>query len=320
MARFSWARPLFVAAVGLALVVPASGHTLSAAGGTPGRLIVAIVPLLVWPVAVGVRAFWHLRTVRMLTLLAIVLSVDTGLTYNQHHEKERGDLHSSARAGWRLNLAFPVARDADTSAPGNLALLAAIAGFTLAATAAAYVAAGRRLAAPFGPPVPGRPITIGGIAIGALAAVAATTAATAANGDWFRDEYLLGRATARQVAAAGLLSLDRCRICMTARAPAIDWTALEPNPARGLQSHLEASGRTIRLDVIVASDGGWTGFGRVRADFGDQSGTRWTPIVGERRFSHQYRQPGEYVVTVWLQLRDGSLRFDRRTVVVTEAP
>ncbi len=54
----------------------------------------------------------------------------------------------------------------------------------------------------------------------------------------------------------------------------------------------------------------------MRVDFGDQSGTLWTPVVGEWRLTHQYRQPGEYLVTIWLQLRDGSTRLERRTVTI----
>ena len=312
LARASWTRALFVVAVSLALVVPASGHTLSAAGGTPGRLVVAVVPLLIWPVAVVVRRFWSLWTIRALTVSAIVLSLDAALTYNWHHEKAMGALRASGVSGWRPNLAFPVMRDAGWESPGNFALFLALAGLVVAAAVVAWF----RSARPTSRPAPAWAAPSIVVAAGAVMSVAMATTATAFNGDWFRDEYLLGRATARRVAAAHLLALERCRVCVTSSDRSFDWTDLQPNPARGIQSNAATDRLRMELTLSIESEGGWTGFGRMRVDFGDQSGTLWTPVVGEWRLTHEYRQPGEYVVTIWLQLRDGSTRMERRTVTI----
>jgi hypothetical protein len=139
-------------------------------------------------------------------------------------------------------------------------------------------------------------------------------ASTAATGHWFYDAYLLDRITAHREAARGLLASGRCRVCFTSRERAIDWTDLEPNPARGTASHARIDGSTITMDVAVEGDGPWTGFGRVRVDFGDQSTTAWTGIVGRWQVAHVYRQPGVYPVSVWLQLRDGAVRTERQTI------
>lgn len=314
LARQSWTRALLLVAVVFALAIPASGHTLTAAGGTPGRLVVAVVPLLFWPVAVVVRRFWSSWIVRGLAVSAIVLSLDAGLTYNWHHQKAFGVMHSGGRSGWRPNLAFPVIRYADWEWSWNSALFLGLACAVVAASIIAFVrsqrAAPRRVRARSASFV---------VAIGAMVSVGLATVATAANRDWFRDEYLLGRATALRLAAAGLLALDRCRVCVTSRDRAFDWTELEPNPARGVQSHVVTERLGIQLEIGIVSEGGETGFGRMRVDFGDQSGTLWTAVVGEWRLAHEYRQPGEYVVTIWLQLRDGSTRLERRTLTIPAA-
>ena len=312
LARESWTRALLLVAVVLALAIPAAGHTLVAAGGTPGRLVVAVVPLLFWPIAVAVRRFWSFWTVRALAVSAIALSFDAGLTYNWHHEKASGAMRSAGLSGWRPNLAFPVIRDVGWESPWNFALFLGLAGAIIAVAIVAFVRSrrpspeGSARSAPFV------------AAMGAVVSVGLATAATAANGDWFRDEYLLGRATARRVAAAALLALERCRVCVTSRDRAFDWTELEPNPARGIQSHMVTERQRIQLDIGIESDGGWTGFGRMRVDFGDQSGTLWTPVVGDWRVAHEYHQPGTYLLTIWLQLRDGSTRFERRPVTIQE--
>ena len=311
LARESWTRALFVAIVGLALAIPASAHTLNAAGGTPGRLVVAVVPLLVWPIAVLVRRFWSSWTVRALAVLASVSSLDAGLTYNWNHlDKAMGALHAGGRSGWRPNLAFPVIRDAGWESPANFLLFLTLSGVIVVAMIVVFVRSSRA-ALPGARVPPPAPVVV---AAGAVLCAVLATAATAVNGDWFRDEYLLGRSTARRVAATGLLALERCRLCFTSRDRSFDWTRLEPNPARGIQSNVESDRMGIQLDLGIESEGGWTGFGRMRVDFGDQSGTLWTPVVGEWRLSHQYRQPGEYLLTIWLQLRDGSNRVERRTV------
>ena len=312
LAHQSWRHALFVTAVGLGLAIPASAHTLNAAGGTPGRLVVAVVPLLVWPVAVLVRRFWSSWIVRVLAVAAIVTSLDAGLTYNwNHHEKALGALHAAGRSGWRPNLAFPVIRDSGWESSGNFGLFLAFAALIGIGTLVSFLRSS--------PVAPRRatllPASIA-VAAGALLSVVLSTAATATNGDWFRDEYLLGRATARSVAATALLALDRCRLCVTSNDRTFDWTRLEPNPAQGIHSNMVSDRMGIQLNIGIESDGGWTGFGRMRVDFGDQSGTLWTPVVGEWHVTHQYRQPGEYLVTIWLQLRDGTNRVERRTIKI----
>jgi hypothetical protein len=310
LARSSPMRAVFVAVVCLALAGPAAGHTLSAAGGTPGRLVVAVVPLLAWPAVVALREFWNARTVRAAALLMIVLSLDAALAYNLKHEKPLGAMHADGLSGWRPNLAFPVVRGEGWNSPGNLALLAAMIG---ALTIVTIGAARRRL--PNSPASDDAPWSMTAAEMGGvLAGVVVSIAATSANGTWFRDEYLLGRTTSREIAAASLLSLDRCRLCFTSRDASITWPELGPNPASGIDAHIVARGRDVESHISIASEGGWTGFGKMRVDFGDQSGTPWTPVVGQWNVVHTYAQPGEYIITMTLQLRDGTFRVNRSSV------
>ena len=158
----------------------------------------AVVPLLIWPVAVAVRRFWSSWTIRALTVSAIVLSLDAALTYNWHHEKAMGALRASGASGWRPNLAFPVMRDAGWESPGNFALFLALAGLVVAAAVVAWF----RSAGPTSRPASAWAAPSIVVAAGAVMSVAMATTATAFNGDWFRDDYLVGEATARRVAAA----------------------------------------------------------------------------------------------------------------------
>jgi hypothetical protein len=302
----------WLTAIALALALPSAAHTLSAAGGTPGRLVMAIVPPLVWPVAILVRRFWHSAAVRAGTAIAVVVSLDAGLAYNVGHVKAVGPMHAAGVSGWRPNLAFPLVRDGGWDSLPNLAIVLALGALLVGGAVAAYVRARRE---------PPTDRAVGNSrwlapAATALGVVALSSAATAANGDWFHDAYLVPRGAARETAARRLLASERCRACFTSSERTIDWTELEPNPARGVQSHVELAGSMMTLSIAVEGDGMWTGFGRMRVDFGDQSSTRWTGVVGHWRLSHVYREPGEYLITISLQLRDGTVRLERRTVKV----
>lgn len=252
LARDSRVHALFICAAVLALAIPAAGHTLSAAGGTPGRLVMAGVPILIWPVALFIRRYWSSAAVRAATVLLLVVSVESAVSYNRHHRhKAVGVMHAATSSGWRLNLAFPV-----ISEDGWL------------------------------------------------------------YGGWYRDDYLPEDAAARRQAAEALLAQSRCALCFTSRASAIDWRWLEPNPARDIRVENHVDGRTSNVHVALVGDGPGAGFGRMRVEFGDGSVTPWMALVGERRLTHTYDAPGEYRVSIWVELRTGEQRGDRRTITV----
>src|SRR5207248_1866273 len=87
LVRQSRAHAAFVAGIVLALVVPAAGYSLIPAGTTPDRFVAAVVPILIWPVAVLVRRFWTIRIVPIVTFAFAIISLDSARAYNWHHYK-----------------------------------------------------------------------------------------------------------------------------------------------------------------------------------------------------------------------------------------
>jgi hypothetical protein len=313
LARLSSARAIYLAVACLALAAPAAAHTLNAAGTTPGRLIVAIVPLLIWPVAIAVRRFWSSAAVRALTIVAVVVSLESAITYDWNHIKTMGPMRSAGLSGWRLNLAFPIVAGGGWSDSGlNVLLLLLILSVLGGATIAAFVRArptdGANAAPGFWPT---------GVVTVALV-VLLSGAATAFNRDWTNWEYFVEPGKAQRAATEALVGHDRCRVCFGTRARAIDWRSLKPNPTDGVNIEVEVNALEAEAGVRVVLAGGDGGlrFGRFRADFGDGTETSWTGVVEEARLVHQYKHPGTYTVVVWLQLRNGDMRADRRTLTL----
>lgn len=302
----------FVAGVALALGIPAAGHGLIAAGGTPGRFLLAVVPLLVWPAAVLVQRFWASAGVRAATILAAILSLDAARAYNWSHDKGFGPIRDASLSGWKPNLAFPEIRGDfwNPSQPAYFLLVACV-GLVAALTVVAFLRSRGE------PREPARAVRSSWWVTVALILIVVgwSTVATAARGRWTRREYLVDDARSRRDAAIALVALDRCRVCFTSERSQVDWTWLEPNPGRAPQIDVGIADRTLTVDVSFASDGDLAGFGRVQVDFGDGEVTAWQGVVGRRAITHEYRQAGEYRLVVWQHLRDGP-RVDRRTIKV----
>jgi hypothetical protein len=296
----------------LCLGIPAAGHTLSAAAGTPGRLVVAVVPLFVWPVAAVIRRFASSTAVRSTAVMLMVLSLDASLTYNWTHKKHVGPIHGIGMSGWKPNLMFPdIAVNPTDMSATSLAILL----LWIVILAALSLLAWRQDVAPDGPSerTPLQAAVSRASVVTVMLAIAIVT--TAAIGRWSYGDYLLEDYEAHRLAARALVSLDRCRVCFTSRDGPIDWTSLNPNRADSVKVEL-APGRgsvVIRID-LVGEDERFARFGRVHLDFGDGHVTSWSGIVDQARYEHLYRQPGTYSVVTWLQLRDGRTRLDRHTI------
>jgi hypothetical protein len=312
LARTAPRHAVLLVLLALALGGPASGHTINAAGGTPGRLVLAVVPLAVWPIAVFVRRFWSSAIVRVTTAALVVLSLDAGLVYNWTHKKHLGTIRDTGLSGWKPNLAFPLIRaDSWWTSAGNFVLLIAIIVGVIAVAWIAFARANDGTQSRT--PLRAR-WWVAPAALGAL--ILTATAATSATAGWYYDDYLLPDASAERMAAEGVVDLARCSVCFSSRRRALDWTSLEPNAARGVLLHPDVKGRTLIAHVRVDAPANAMGFGRARVDFGDGSSDAWVGVVGERTFEHTYQQPGTYSVVAWLHLRDGSERIDRAAITI----
>jgi len=302
---------VFVAAIVLALAIPASGHSLIAAAGTPGRLIMAVVPLLMWPVAVLVRRFWSSYATRAVTAGAVVLSLDAAFRYNWSHVKDFGAMRDGSASGWKPNLAFPEVRDMFDPSQAGFVLLLVVVTCLLATAAMAFVRAG---VVPTERPRGTRQSVLGATLL-VVATVGGAAAATASRDRWTRPEYLMNDVTAHRRAAASLVALGRCRVCFTSRSAQVDWTWLTPNPARDPLIRWAVEDRLLLLDVDLGSDAGMPGFGRLLVEFGDGSSTGWMGLLGVRELTHEYSGPGEYRLVISVEL-PGGLRVERPVVAV----
>jgi hypothetical protein len=311
LVRQSWRHALLLAVLWLSLVVPAAGHTLTAAGGTPGRLVLAVVPLFFWPVALGARRFSGSTAARTVVVILAVMSLNSSLAYNLHHVKSFGLFRNASFIGWAPNLAFPLIREAGwTSSPFTILGLAVIALVVIAISIAALTDAD----------LPSKGGRIRRSVIGPSWATAFVvcffTMMTSLRAAWFREQYLVDDLTARRAAASALVTLDRCAVCFSTNETAMDWTRLSPNPVTGLNLYLSADRTQARASVQLEGDSTSRGFGRVRLDFGDKSQPVTEGVVEQREFSHSYRQPGTYEITAWLKLPNGDMRVARSTVTI----
>jgi hypothetical protein len=303
-----WRAACLIAA-GLALGVPAAGHTLHAAGGTPGRLIMAVVPLFMLPVALVVRRFWSSAWVRALTIIATVVSLESAFTYNWHHIKIMGAMRTAGLGGWRPNLAFPWLAGELDALPNVLLLLFMLAGICTAAVLVWQNADRERAPAA---PTSGRLVPAASLVLVIFTAIAAT----ALNRDWTQWEYFVEDRFAREILAGALVEHERCRVCFTNRERAIDWRWLRPNGTQAVNIETAVASARVTVNVHLAGEDDVPRFGRVMTDFGDGSPAAWTGIVSRKEISHAYRQPGQYSVAVWVQLPNGEVRGDRRTLTV----
>lgn len=295
LAREQPRHALMLTAIVLSLAIPAAGHVLTPAGGTPSRLIMAVVPLAMWPVAWALRRMWGVVAVRVVTIAGAVLSLEAAVAYNLGHRKEYGLLVDSSLSGWRPNLAFPEMRDyfGNLADPGLASLLVALALF-----AGWFVCAWRRRDAV----ASARAAWTAAVVL--IICVGAATALTAANGRWVRSSYLLHPRIAMHRAQTALVDGGRCRICFTSKQRQIDWTALAPPSDRDPAINLGVEDRLLWLGIELGSAGDGDRLARVSIDFGDGSSSRQLGIVGRREVTHAYARPGSYTCVVSMSLPD----------------
>ena len=297
LARDSRAHAAFVAMIVVALVLPAAGYSLVPAGTTPDRFVAAVVPLLIWPVAVLVRRFWSSAIVRIVTVVLVVISLDSARAYNWNFRKSFGGLRDRSFSGWKPNLAFPIIRGEQWLAPANVALFLCLAALIVGVSWAAFTWAGRRAPAPPRPQARGSkliPIAV------VVALMCFFTVASSAN-DWAYPQYLRDDHTARIEAAGAVVSVDRC-LCFTSVRGRIDWTTLGSNSARGMAVGMYPENLRLTVLVLVDGDGKAPAYGRMLVEFGDGDESSWAGILAERRVVHTYQRPGTYLVKVWFQL------------------
>ena len=303
LARTSRRHAAFVAAVVLGLVFVSAGHTLIAAGTTPDRLVVAVTPLLIWPVAVLVARFWSSHVVRIVTVVFGVISLDAGRAYNSSPTKELGLLRDASLSGWKPNLAFPDIRgDSWELSQANFVLFLCVVVLILALSWLAFVrSSGSAIRLKPDPTQTGLPLaglSVSGFVVAVL--IVMFSAGTSTSGDWSDPLYLVDDGSARLAAIRAVVRSDHC-LCFTSARGHVDWTTMGPNSSRQAFIGLYPDDLRLTVQVLVEGDGTIPAFGRMLVEFGDGEKTAWDGVVTERRIVHTYHRPGTYPVKVWFQ-------------------
>jgi len=271
------------------------------------------MPLLIWPTAVLARRFWSFPWMRTLTVILATLSLQAALAYNLHQGKGFGPMRDVSVSGWKPNLGFPVIRgDAWNSSGANFLLFLVFGAILVGTVVLAHVWSRR----PVPPSAPAdRPAWLVSACVVALI-VGGFTAATPANGNWTSARYLMDSRKATLVAAAALLASGACLGCVSSSRGHTDWKELEPNSARGAHVIVDKDHLSISLRIAVEGDDALPAFGLTRVEFGDDSTTAWTGVVGALDVAHTYRRPGRYDVKIWFRTKSSPIRLYHEAVDV----
>ncbi|MDQ3068675.1 MAG: hypothetical protein M3R55_02965 [Acidobacteriota bacterium] len=298
--RANRAHALLLAAMYLSLAVPAAAHSLNAAGATPGRHLVAVIPLMVWPLALAARAWWGSRLFRAAFASLTLLSLQASLAYNLWHTKDTGRMWDVSISGWKTNLLFAWTHgDVWAQSRGNFTLFLIGAGVIVALIAAGFLRRGRGTAH--------SRVGAASLAAGLIVIAAAGTGAAALTGDAHRDDYTQDSISSRRAALTRLADLDRCVFCAASGRGHVDGATLTWNTLEKLDVFVDVDARrTAHLRVFATSKNGEPAYGRVRITYGDGSFSPATPVAGLRRLTHRYESAGVYRVTAQLTMPDGA--------------
>jgi hypothetical protein len=97
----------FSAVMLIVLAIPSAAHSWTAAGGSPLRHLVALVPLLLLPLAEAARRYGRNTLFQAIFVALAVLSIQSAVAYNRLHYKTIGAMVDESVSGWKINLLFP---------------------------------------------------------------------------------------------------------------------------------------------------------------------------------------------------------------------
>lgn len=112
---------LFMLALFFAAAIPSAAHSWTAAGGSPLRHIVALMPLWLLPLAEALRRFARRRAFIVAFAVCALLSLQNAVAYNNFHFKAYGPMVDESVSGWKINLLFPSLNDHDPTYPRSAA-------------------------------------------------------------------------------------------------------------------------------------------------------------------------------------------------------
>jgi hypothetical protein len=298
-----------------AVVVPAAAHAFWAAGTTPGRYLVAIVPILLLFVSDAASGWSRRRLFLAAFMASAIVSVQTATRYNLHHVKEIGPIVAREFAGWRPGLLFPSLGTETWTATGRDVLLLClwvVAGVLL-------VRAGLRSdqgAVPADTSTSSR-WQLRDVAA-ALLVLSMLGAAASIGAQPLDREYMVPAKTAREEALAMFASLRRCAACYSSIAGAVAPTDALGNEAAFVDIQIERppviAGTPVLVRVRPRTSAGEYVVATVRVEFGDGGASSSGRVFGDVEQQHVFAQPGQYIVHAWVRGTSGG-PVETRTVV-----
>ena len=200
----------------LALLLPSAAHSLGAAGTTPMRLIVAVVPLAALPLAELLMRRGHSRWLQVTFALLLVVSLQNALAYNLHHSKNLFRFVDQSFSGWKVTLLFPADADAFRFSGGDGALLAVWIVALVVLPAAPALVHFARARGWTRPPVALRVSSVGALGlISTILAVLVATSVAAATGLRRHPRLQMRPQAAQQAIADRIRENGGCEICLS---------------------------------------------------------------------------------------------------------
>ena len=242
-----------------ALLLPAAGHTLHAAGTTPTRLIVAVVPLAAVPLAELLARFGSRRSLQIAFGLLLIPSLQNALAYNAHHLKHVGMMVDRNFSGWQTSLLFPIESRFPwevSASNGGLAIMWFVVLLTLLGAPGLFHLAQARgwfVANPWSD----RRSLGGGTAVVVAAASLCVlgTTVSAATGVWWNGRYRVPADVSAWEAAELVDENGGCAICASSLLGPIGTSVLAAKLEGVAPGLSERRSATVRADR--GSYGGW---------------------------------------------------------------
>lgn len=294
---------LFVALY-LSLAIPSAAHSLNAAGATPGRHLVAVLPLAAWPLALAIREWWGRRAFRAALATLAVLSLQAALVYNWWHTKDFGRMWDVSISGWKVNLLFAWTHgDVWAASRGNFVLFVIGMAVIVALIAIGFVRRGDRAERR------GRGFSASMLASGLIVIAVAGAAAATLTGDSFRDDYTQHPLVSRRQALTRLAGIDHCTLCAASGRGHVDAASMTWHDLRQFDVFVAPGpNRSADLRIVATARDGEPAYGHVRVEYGDGTFSPAIPVAGETRLTHAYKAPGKYLVRARITLPDDTKR------------
>jgi hypothetical protein len=302
--KFWRGRPIVGVTVSLVVAVVAAltaGHAWSGGGTTPGRLVAAVLPLLMLPVADAIVTWRASKTWIVLVAVLAVVSVDNGLTYNLFFDRAGPLFRYEGLSGWRTPLLFPAGVSWIDLTP-SFVLWLAIGGFAFAANWLSHSTdPGMRRFYAFRAWTP--PVALVFVVVATAGSLMVVTIGAPIDP---RNLVREDRARTRLLTH----HLDRPGGTMWSVGGRLDPVGVFPNPpdvtVTLAASAARAASRTD-LRLTVQGKGGGVAWGTAAVDYGDGSKKQIVSIVGERVLTHRYEQPGVFPTRVEFNARGASV-------------